>query len=231
MSLIVPQVLSREEVAQLQNALRDATFQNAWQDGKATAGSQAAMAKNNSQLDEDSRMTKTLQGLVLQALSRSSEFFGAALPQKVFPPLFNRYAGAHNAFGSHVDNAVRTHRSSGQHARTDLSFTLFLSEPTSYEGGELVMETGLGEHSIKLPAGSLVLYPSYVLHRVNPVTQGERLACFSWVQSMVRSSDERQVLFELDQSIQALRSKQGDNAQTVRLTQVYHNLLRMWADV
>jgi len=168
---------------------------------------------------------------VLEALSRNPAFFSAALPKRIYPPLFNRYGGTANAFGNHVDNAVRTHPATAQHVRTDMSFTLFLNDPAEYDGGELVIEDGMGGRAIKLPAGHLILYPAYSVHRVEPVTRGARLACFSWLESMVREPQQRELLHELDMSIAALRSEHGETDAAVRLTSCYHNLMRMWATV
>lgn len=202
-----------------------------WTDGRVTAGSQAATVKNNQQLPETSPVAQALRALVLEALSKNATFFSAALPRRVYPPLINRYSGAANAFGNHVDNAVRTHPASAQHVRTDLSFTLFLNDPADYDGGELVIEDGCGGRAIKLPAGDLILYPSYSVHRIEPVTRGERLACFSWVESMVREPQQRDVLFELDAALIALRNREGETIEAVRLTSCYHNLMRMWASL
>lgn len=201
-----------------------------WVDGKVTAGTQSAPVKNNRQLAE--RCPQALQGgaMVMRALARSGLFFSAALPKKIFPPLFNRYAGAANAFGSHVDNAVRTVVETALHVRTDLSATLFLADPASYEGGELVVEDTFGERRVKLPAGDMVLYPGTSVHRVEPVTRGVREASFFWVESMIRSDEQRRVLFDLDLSIVDLRSQLGEAEAVVRLTSCYHNLLRQWAD-
>ncbi len=227
MSLHIPKILSDERVNELVNALSVAD----WHSGKITAGTQAAQTKNNYQLDENSPLTVQLRQIVLQALSQNAEFFSAVLPKHIYPPLFNRYQNQHNSFGNHVDNAIRTHAASAQHLRTDISFTLFLSDPASYTGGELIIENGYPSQSIKLAAGDLIVYPSYVLHRVEPVTQGVRYACVSWVQSMVRESQHRTVLYELDCVIASLRQKYGESAEVILLTQNYHNLLRMWASV
>jgi PKHD-type hydroxylase len=227
MSLHIPNVLSQSMVAELVNTLNAAD----WQTGKITAGTQAIHTKNNHQLDENSELATQLRQTVLQALSQNADFFSAALPKHIYPPLFNRYQGQHNSFGNHVDNAIRTHAASAQHVRTDLSFTLFLSDPNSYTGGELVIENGYPSQRIKLPAGDLIVYPSYVVHRVEPVTAGVRYACVSWVHSMVRESHCRTVLHELDCVIASLRQQHGESTETVVLTQNYHNLLRMWADV
>jgi len=166
--------------------------------------------------------------LVVRALNRSSLFFTAALPRKVFPPLFNRYAGATNSFGNHVDNAVRF-TPDGERVRTDVSATLFLAEPEHYDGGELVIEDTFGAQRVKLAAGDMVVYPSSSVHRVEPVTRGARLACFFWLESMVRGDEQRRLLYELDMALLKLRNEQGDNEHTVALTATYHNLLRMWA--
>jgi PKHD-type hydroxylase len=182
------------------------------------------------QLAEEGAAAKEAGRLVLDALSRSPLFIAAALPLKIFPPLFNRYQGG-ETFGTHVDNAVRIHRASEFRVRSDLSATLFLADPETYEGGELVVEDNLGVHSTKLPAGHLLLYPASSLHRVEPVTSGARVASFFWVQSMVRDDGARTLLFDLDQSIQAIAAERGHgDREVVRLTGIYHNLLRRWAD-
>ncbi|MDK2122999.1 Fe2+-dependent dioxygenase [Parachitinimonas caeni] len=221
----LPAVLSASQLAQCRELLGAAD----WADGKVTAGSQAAQVKNNRQLPEDSPAAQALRGIVLEALSQSALFFTATLPKRIYPPLFNRYGDEANSFGNHVDNAVRTHPATARHVRTDLSFTLFLNEPHEYDGGELVIEDGFGGRAVKLAAGDLILYPSYSVHRVEPVTRGQRLACFSWLESMVREPQQRDLLFELDMSILDLRQQHGDDATAVRLTNCYHNLLRMWA--
>jgi PKHD-type hydroxylase len=200
-----------------------------WADGRITAGSQAATVKNNLQLPETSAVAQQLRTIVLEALSKNPEFFSAALPKRIYPPLFNRYGGAANSFGNHVDNAIRTHPASAQHVRTDMSFTLFLNDPADYEGGELVIEDGMGGRAVKLPAGHLILNRSYSVHRVEPVTRGARVACFSWLESMVREPQQRELLHELDMSIAALRGEYGETPTAVRMTSCYHNLLRMWA--
>ena len=225
MLTIVPGVLGPHELARVR-AIVEA---GPWADGNATSGAQSALAKRNEQLPEDSAAAKEAGGLVLDALGRSPLFVAAALPLKVFPPLFNRYAGG-QAFGSHVDNAVRIRRGSDFRIRSDLSATLFLSY--DYDGGELVIAHQFGEQRVKLPAGDLVVYPASSLHRVEPVTRGERLASFFWLQSMVRDDSARAILFELDQGVQAVATAMGQgDAATVRLTGVYHNLLRRWAEV
>ena len=199
-------------------------------DGNATSGPQSALAKNNRQLPEDSLEARQAGEIVLDALACSPLFVAAALPLKVFPPLFNFY-GAGEAFGTHVDNAIRIRRGSDFRIRSDLSATLFLADPDSYDGGELVVEDQLGDHKVKLPAGDMVLYPSSSLHHVTPVTRGERAASFFWIQSMVREDGARRLLFEFDSSIQALAADRGQgDREIVRLTGLYHNLLRRWAD-
>jgi PKHD-type hydroxylase len=225
MLLHIRDVLDPATLARCQSLLDQAD----WADGRITAGSQAATVKNNLQLPESSAIAQRLRGIVLEALSKNPTFFSAALPKRIYPPLFNRYGGAANSFGNHVDNAIRTHPASAQHVRTDLSFTLFLNDPGEYEGGELVIEDGMGGRAIKLPAGHLILYPSYSVHRVEPVTRGARLACFSWLESMVREPQRRELLYELDTSIVALRGDHGETPSAVRLTSCYHNLMRMWA--
>lgn len=226
MLLHVPQVLDRETVQQCRALLAEAQ----WTDGRVTAGSQAEKYKNNYQLPEEAPAARELQKVVLDALGRNALFFSAALPKKIFPPLFNCYTGAANSFGNHVDNAVRTHRATGKHVRTDLSFTLFFTDPDEYEGGELVIEDTFGQQQVKLPAGDLVLYPSSSVHRVEPVTQGARIACFTWLESMVRETERRRLLFEMDAAIVKLREASADSEDAVRFTACYHNLLRMWAD-
>lgn len=225
--LHIPQVLDGDTLAHCRALLTEAE----WADGRVTAGTQAATAKNNRQLPEESPQAQALRGIVLEALSRNAQFFTAALPRRIYPPLFNCYAGEANSFGNHVDNAIRTHPGSARHVRTDLSFTLFLADPEEYDGGELVIEDGFDGRAIKLPAGDLVLYPSYSVHRVEPVTRGARLACFSWIESMVRDPQQRDLLYDLDMSILALRETQGETDTAVRLTSCYHNLMRMWATV
>lgn len=227
MLLQVPQVLSPEQVAQCRQALDQAD----WADGRITAGYQSAQAKHNLQLPEDSPVAQQLGDAILQALQRSPLFLSAALPLKVFPPLFNRYEGG-QAFGFHVDNAIRYDRSRGgmDTVRTDLSATLFLSAPEDYDGGELVIEDTYGSHSIKLPAGDLVLYPGTSLHKVTPVTRGARLASFFWIQSLLREDAQRRLMFELDVSIRRLTADVPEHPALVQLTGVYHNLLRRWSE-
>jgi len=226
MLIRVPQVLTPAELQQARALLASA----AWSDGALTAGSQAAQVKRNEQLPRDGAESQRLQELVLGALERSTVFFSAALPKRVLPPMFNRYAGAHNSYGNHVDQAIRYISGGLQRVRTDISCTLFLAGPDEYEGGELVVEDTFGEQRIKLAAGDAVLYPGTSVHRVEPVTRGARLASFFWIESMVRSDEQRRLLYELDQALMQLRSEHGDGEATTRLAGTYHNLLRMWAD-
>jgi PKHD-type hydroxylase len=201
-----------------------------WVDGNVTSGPQAALAKRNEQLVEDGPAHREGGAMVLDALGRAPLFIAAALPARIFPPLFNRYADG-QGFSTHVDNAIRLKRGTDFRIRSDLSATLFLSDPASYDGGELVIEGGLGTQSIKLPAGHMILYPASSLHRVEPVTRGVRVASFFWLQSMVRDGEARRHLFELDQAVQTLAGERGQGDETViRLTGLYHNLLRRWAD-
>lgn len=225
MLIAIPDLLSPDERARLRDMLEGAE----WIDGNATSGTQSALAKRNEQLAEGSPVARAAGGIVLDALGRSPLFIASALPRKVFPPLFNRYAGGQH-FGTHVDAAIRMQRGSDFRIRSDLSATLFLADPDSYEGGELVVEEQFGEQTVKLPAGHLVVYPASSLHRVNPVTRGTRLAAFFWIESMVRDDGERHLLFELDQAVQEVSGTQGqDDPAAIRLTGVYHNLLRRWA--
>jgi PKHD-type hydroxylase len=226
MLIQVPEVLSDAQVSDVRRLIDGAE----WVDGNVTSGAQAALAKRNRQLAEDSPAAKRAGEIVLDALGRQPLFMAAALPAKVWSPLFNRYAGGEQ-FGVHVDNAVRLKRSGMERLRSDLSATLFLSDPDSYEGGELTVEDTYGAHSVKLAAGDLILYPASSLHHVTPVTRGERVASFFWVQSMVRDEAQRRVLFDLDLSVQRLAGELGQaHASVVALTGTYHNLLRMWAD-
>ena len=228
MLLHIPDILTPEQVASARAQLQSAE----WADGRITAGYQSAKAKDNAQLPEDSPAAKQLGAMVLEALSRNSTFFSAALPKRIYPPLFNRYAGG-QSFGFHVDNAVRYDRSRGQAEaiRTDLSATLFLSSPEDYDGGELIIEDTYGTQSIKLPAGHMVLYPGTSLHKVTPVTRGARVASFFWIQSMVRDDGHRRLMFEFDLSIRRLTQDVPDHPALVQLTGVYHNLLRQWTEV
>lgn len=220
-------VLSAEDVARCR-ALVDAA---PWSDGRITAGTQSAQVKRNLQLPDSAPASVAARAIVLEGLERHALFFAAALPKRIFPPLFNRYEGAANAFGNHIDNAVRTVPATGQRVRTDLSATLFLSDPAEYDGGELVIEETFGPRSVKLPAGDLVLYPATSVHRVVPVTRGARVASFFWIESMVRDDGRRRILHDLDMAILDLRQTYGEIPPTVSLTGTYHNLLRRWADV
>jgi PKHD-type hydroxylase len=220
---VIPAVLSADEVARVR-ALIDA---DEWVDGNATSGTQSALAKHNRQLPEDSAVARQAGEIVLDALGRSPLFVAAALPFKVYPPLFNRYETG-DGFGTHVDTAIRIRRGSDFRIRSDLSATLFLAEPDSYEGGELVIADQPG---LKLAAGDLLLYPASTLHRVDPVRSGVRVAAFFWIQSMVRTESDRAILFDLDTAIQSLSGDGRDAGELVRLTGVYHNLLRRWAEV
>ena len=222
----VPDVLTPEEVAEARRLLAD---DSAWVDGNVTAGAQSRRAKDNMQVPEDHPVARQLGDLVLAALQQSPVFLAAALPLKVFPPLFNRYAGG-QSFGTHVDNAIRTVAGTPHRVRTDLSATLFLSEPDEYDGGELSVEDTYGVHQVKLPAGHMVLYPGTSLHHVRPVTRGVRVASFFWVQSMVRDDGQRTLLYDLDGAIQTVARDLPDHPSAVQLTGVYHNLLRRWAD-
>jgi len=226
MLIAIPQVLDGDGVARLR-AVIDA---GEWVDGNVTSGPQAALAKNNEQLAEGSAAAVEGAAMVIEALGRSPLFFAAALPLRIFPPLFNRY-GAGHGFEVHVDNAIRIQRGSDFRIRSDLSMTLFLEDPAAYDGGELVIEDHYGVQSVKLPAGHAVLYPSSSLHKVNPVTRGVRVASFFWLQSMVRDDGDRRSLFDLDRNVQRLTAELGAKDRSViELTGLYHNLLRKWAD-
>ena len=222
----IPGVLTNEQVADVRQRLDAAD----WVEGRVTAGHQSARVKRNAQLPEGSPAAEEIGDIVLTALQRNPLFLAAALPLRVFPPLFNRYEGG-QAFGSHVDNAIRQIAGTGHRIRTDLSATLFLAGPEEYDGGELLVEDTYGVHSVKLPAGHLVLYPSTSLHRVQPVTRGARIASFFWIQSMIRDDGERTLLFDLDMAIQRLNQDTPDHPAALPLTGVYHNLLRKWAEM
>ncbi|MBP6481855.1 MAG: Fe2+-dependent dioxygenase [Xanthomonadales bacterium] len=226
MLLTLADVLDAGEVAAFRQALAGA----AWIDGRATAGEQSGKVKHNQQLAEDSPLARSLGDRVLDALARHPGFVSAALPLKIFPPLFNRYEGGEH-FGVHVDNAIRVVTGTIVRVRTDLSATLFLSAPEDYDGGELVIEGEYGAQEVKLPAGDLVLYPAGSLHQVTPVTRGARVAAFFWIQSMVRDDGQRAQLYDLDQSVQSLAATLGiEHPDVVRLSGLYHNLIRRWAD-
>jgi PKHD-type hydroxylase len=226
MLLTIPNVLTAEEVAEARRVLDAAD----WVDGKVTAGHQAVRVKDNMQLPEDHPASHQLREMVLTALGKSPLFMSAALPLTVFPPMFNRYKGG-QAFGTHVDTAIRQVSGSGHRIRTDISATLFLAGPDEYDGGELMVEDTYGVHSVKLPAGHLVLYPATSLHHVRPVTRGVRTGSFFWIQSMIRDDGQRTLLFDLDNSIQRIHQDMPNHPSGVQLTGVYHNLLRQWADV
>jgi PKHD-type hydroxylase len=200
-----------------------------WENGALSAGDQARQAKSNQQVPRNSPAGQAIQSLLLQALEQQPLFLSAALPKRVWAPQVNRYEGATNRYGPHVDSAIRLIPPHGQPMRTDWSCTLFLSPPGTYEGGELLIHDTLGEQRVKLPAGHAVLYPANRVHEVTPVTKGSRLACFFWVESLVREAEHRQLLFDLDQTIMAIRQQHGESAQATRLTGTYHNLLRLWA--
>lgn len=226
MLIAIPDVLDAAGVARVRGIIDGAD----WVDGNATSGVQSALAKRNAQLPEDGAAAREAGDAVLDALGQSALFVAAALPLKVFPPLFNRYVGGQD-FGLHVDNAVRIRRGSDFRIRSDLSATLFLEDPAAYDGGELVVEDRFGPQTVKLPAGHMVVYPASSLHRVTPVTRGVRTASFFWIQSMVRDDGARRLLFDLDQAVQTVAGDRGQgDAAVVQLTGVYHNLLRRWAD-
>jgi PKHD-type hydroxylase len=225
MMVHIPHVLTAEQVAHCRAVLQHAP----WEDGRSTAGHQSAQVKRNLQLPESSVQARELGDLVLAALERSALFISAVLPQRVFPPLFNRYEGG-MTFGSHVDNAIRPVPGTPVRLRTDVSATLFLPEPESYDGGELVVEDTYGSHSVKLAAGDLIVYPASSLHHVTPITRGVRLACFFWVQSLIREVSQRSLLFDLDTAIVQLTQEVPKSPSLVLLTGAYHNLLRQWAD-
>jgi PKHD-type hydroxylase len=221
----IPQVLNRDELAQIHQRLDHAQ----WIDGRETVGVQGAQVKRNEQLPDAAPLKAELGRLVLAALQRNPVFFAATLPLKILPPRFNRYSGG-GAYGFHVDGAVMQ-LGGGAQLRSDVSCTLFLSDPRHYDGGELRVSDTYGEHDVKLPAGDLIIYPASSLHQVTPVTRGMRLASFFWVQSMVRSDTQRRALFEMDASIETLRRSEADAGAVLRLTGVYHNLLRAWSEV
>lgn len=223
MIVVIPDVLSAEQVV----AYRQALARAEWQDGRATAGHVAAQAKHNEQLPLDSTIARELGEALLQTLARQPRFIAATLPARILPPRFNRYHGG-GTYGDHIDNAIFAVPGSAQRLRSDVSITLFLSDPASYEGGELVIEDTYGTQSLKLPAGHLVIYPSSSVHRVNPVPVGVRLAAFFWVQSLIREDHRRRLLWDLDQSIQTLSAAPANADSVARLSGVYHNLIREW---
>jgi PKHD-type hydroxylase len=224
--LSIPDVLTPEQVAQARQILDQAE----WVDGRVTAGHQSSRAKDNMQIPEDHPAARTVGDMILNALGQNALFISAALPQRVFPPLFNRYTGG-QSFGVHVDNAIRQVTGTAHRIRTDLSATLFLAQPDEYDGGELVVEDTYGAHSVKLAAGHMILYPSTSLHHVRPVTRGARISSFFWIQSMIREDAERTLLFDLDAAIQRVNKQLPSDASSVQLTGIYHNLVRRWAEV
>lgn len=226
MLLTIPDVFSPEQVRQIRQQLDSAE----WVDGRVTAGHQSTLAKDNMQIPEGHPVAKELGELILQTLGQNLLFISAALPMKVFPPLFNRYSGG-QSFGTHVDNAIRHVKGTSHRVRSDLSATLFFSNPDEYEGGELIVEDTYGVHSVKLPAGRMVLYPSSSLHNVRPVTRGARVSSFFWIQSMVRDDSARTLLFDLDNVTQRISTGDPNSPNAVKLTGIYHNLLRRWAEV
>jgi PKHD-type hydroxylase len=229
MLICIPEVLNKADVADFRRVMDGCV----WEDGRSTAGAQSALVKRNEQLPPDGEVARKLGHRIVSALTSNPRFLSAAVPLHIFPPLFNRYAAADgHHFGIHVDNAVRGDRLTGLRIRTDLSVTLFLSEPEEYDGGELVIEDFYGSHQVKLPAGDLVLYPASSLHMVTPVTRGARVASFFWLQSMIRDVHARSLIFDLDTAIQALVERLGrDDPETVQLTGIYHNLIRCWAEM
>jgi PKHD-type hydroxylase len=225
MMLSIADVLTPEQVRECRQAFEQAS----WQDGRLTAGYQAAKAKANQQLAQDDPLTVQIGDFIVQRLGNHPQFVSAALPLKVLPPRFNRYTGG-GTYGNHIDNAIFSVPGTPHRVRSDLSATLFFSDPDEYEGGELVVEDSYGSHRVKLPAGHLVLYPGSSLHRVEPVTRGTRYAAFFWIQSLVRDDTQRSLLLELDRAVQALTLEVPESAELARLTGVYHNLLRQWAN-
>lgn len=220
-SLLQPQELNRARALLGDDA--------PWIDGRSSAGHQAQGAKDNRQLTQDSPASRELQPLIRAALQRDAMFFSAALPRRIFNPLFNRYAAPGQHYGAHVDSAVLHSRAGQEWVRSDLSCTVFLSDPADYEGGELQVQDTFATRSFKLPAGDAIVYPATRVHQVMPVTRGVRLACFFWIESMVRTDEQRRLLFELDMNLTKLRSRHGESAETVALSGTYHNLLRLWA--
>ena len=225
MLLTLPDLLGAQDVQAARTLLAHAP----WVDGRDSAGPQARQVKHNDQLPHDCEAATRIRALVLAGLERSALFFSAALPRKIFTPRINRYAGTANAYGNHIDNAIRL-LPDGQRVRTDVSCTVFLSDPDEYDGGELTVADTYGTRGVKLPAGHAVLYPGTSLHQVTPVTRGQRLACFFWVESLVRSDEQRRLLFDLDMNLLSLRQQHGETPETTALTGTYHNLLRLWAD-
>ena len=229
MLITLPDILSPDDLAQAHHLLSEAN----WTDGRDSAGPQARTVKNNQQLAHGDPAAQAIRAMVLNGLNRSPMFFSAALPLRIFTPRINRYGGEANTYGYHIDNAIRlnaTDSGATEHVRTDVSCTVFLNDPDAYDGGELTVSDTYGTRGVKLPAGHAVLYPATSLHQVTPVTRGHRVACFLWAQSMVRSDEQRRLLYELDMNILALRQRHGETDETTGLTGAYHNLLRMWAE-
>jgi PKHD-type hydroxylase len=224
--LAIPEVLTTEQVAQARRMFETAE----WIDGRVTAGHQSARTKDNMQIPENHPVARELGEMILTALGQNALFISAALPQRVFPPLFNSYSGG-QAFGTHVDNAIRSVPGTPHRIRTDLSATLFFTHPDEYDGGELIVEDTYGTHSVKLTAGHMILYPATSLHHVRPVTRGARISSFFWIQSMVRDDARRSLLFDLDMAVQRLNRDVVDHPSAVQFTGVYHNLLRQWAEI
>lgn len=226
MLIDIANVFTADEVDEMRTRL----LAEPWVDGKVTAGQRSARDKFNRQLNEDSALGVLFGQRILARLSENALFMSAALPKRIYPPLFNRYSGG-EAFGFHIDNAIRGIKGVRERVRTDLSATLFLTDPQTYDGGELVIRDTFGERSVKLPAGHLVLYPGTSVHKVNPVTRGERVAAFFWIESLVREDSQRSLLLDMDVAIQRLNAKQADDESLLQLSGVYHNLLRRWSDV
>lgn len=227
MLICVPEVLSKNDVAEFRHVMDS----SGWEEGRSTAGSQSALVKQNEQLPPNSEVARKLGARIVAALTSNPLFVSATIPLHIFPPLFNRY-GTGQYFGEHVDNSIRGDHATGLRIRTDISATLFLSEPDEYDGGELIIEDYNGSQEIKLPAGHIVLYPSLSLHNVTPVTRGTRVASFFWLQSMIRDPHARSLIFDLDTTIQTLVERLGRNDPEVRrLTNLYHNLIRYWAEL
>ncbi|WP_338571881.1 Fe2+-dependent dioxygenase [Pseudomonas canadensis] len=226
MLIEIPALFSASEVDATVATLLD----QPWVDGKVTAGQRSAMAKNNRQLSEDSPAALRIGEQILARLSDNALFMSAALPKRIYPPLFNRYSGG-EAFDWHIDNAIRGIKGVRERVRTDISATLFLADPASYDGGELVIRDTFGEHAVKLPAGHLLIYPGSSLHKINPVTRGERIASFFWIESLVREDSQRQLLLDMDVAIQTLTAQDADHHALLQLSGAYHNLLRRWSDV
>jgi PKHD-type hydroxylase len=226
MLLVIPDVLTQEQVKNARQLLDRAE----WVDGKVTAGHQSARSKDNQQVPEGHPAAKSVGEVIVQTLAKNNAFLAAALPHRIFPPLFNRYQGGHS-FGTHVDNAIRPVAGTAHKIRTDLSATLFLTRPEDYDGGELVVEDTYGVHRVKGPAGHMVLYPSSSLHHVTPVTRGARVSSFFWIQSMVRDDGRRAILYDMDSAIQKIVRDHPEHPSAVQLTGIYHNLLRQWAEL